>query len=1171
MEQVHGVDVRWMTQGSFKEKFNKPSYATNKTSGSSQPRQLPTESQASANTQTNTGTANNGQSGNRQEALPINGSNNSRRQTRSGSIDKTSPGPNGTPPHHRRNSWFSNISAKFSGSSSNSQAANAPAQQQAQTQPQPLSQSPTAQLEPVVPKITANRNAVLQHGLRPEGDGPYTPAPPKSGQAGFLGVFRRLSTSGTNTTPTGKLAHGLVERRILNVDRNRDRCPITELKDNKLRRVSFCVDVEIAPMPKYIAGEAESKPIDRTTKKIVEKGEGEALKNPKAAEAQKEAETDTKTEDTEEPKTQDSETGEATEDADAAKPQADEPVPAPKEMTRKKEKKKRSEEERKARKEKRRKLAEANGSVPVEIHYDSSDSSSDSPSSSGTPKTTSFPTINPVRIYRRCCQLRETPILKKITEQLGEGANTSATTGFVNTLDLSGYFMQLPDLITLGDYLAVVPVREVILDNSGLTDEGLRVILAGLLASKQPGFSRKKNKSLIEHHGVVERLSLKENNLGIDGWKHISLFIYMCRSLKQLDVSNIPFPRQPSANKNGSLSNGVYIPLGIADVLAKSFAERPAGSVLEIVNIGEIEPSMEQFGTIIDGLIQCGVSRLGVANNHLDRQGLQHIARYLEAGKCEGLDLGGIDLRDDIDIISSSIKENHPLWAISLAGCNLAPASLCKIFPVLTKLQNLRFIDLSHNHDLFDTRPSAVGALRRYLPQMEPLKRIHLQDVNMTAEQAIAIVEVVPEVHNLCHMNLLGNAEIVSLADAKTEEAKEEACALYASLMAATRISKSMICVDIEVPSAGASEIVKAMAKQVVAYCLRNLEQVHDTEVGSAVASALAEAHAESQDSSKPPSYPDVLAHLVGHDVLGQDEPGDDDDATADEDYVIGGTGVVKALTFCFENRGDDSRRQSGEFGRAIESNGVPDSQGPKLPTGGKAKDLSKHLLAGARKIRHRLQPALNKARATSTDDNNLRRLIFLDETLQGIIKRFEDEFPDTRESAEVPSEKKKQGAERPPSPSTAEDTTVTVSDGDDETEIHAAKPLSRSNSRLSKVLAEEEGRVHRAGHGFRSGVAGNTDVVNVIDDIGTDPNHVRVLTELAEDIGGELLELVKEKGAIRAFKEHKDLTVKGIKESDLEYWDTFVESQRKARANINLPETQQRYQTTDNDSAIAD
>lgn len=1190
MEQVHGVDVSWMTQGSPKDKFNKAAFTPIKSPVATvQPRSVPQNSPPKLSPSSTVEKVEvkhepkietNGKSNGRTEPIPVNGSSNARRMSRSGSVDK--PNSSSATPPHRRNSWFSNISAKFSGAVPQQ---NGQPQQPINHQQPPAQQHqpapPAANAEPIVPKITPTKNAVLQHGLKPEGDEPYTPAPPRSGQAGLLGVFRRLSSSsGGNSGPlgaAGKINHGLVERRILNVDRDRDRCPITELKDNKLRRVSFFVDVEIAPMPKYAEPEADTNSVDiAQKKKLSEKGEGEALKNPKVAEAQKEASSSsTESVGANDGKPREAEAKQAapTQNGTKRADSPDEQKAAPKDTTRKKEKKKRSEEERKARKEKRRRLAEESGAIPIEIHYDSSDSAE--LNGNGTPKTSTSPTINPVRIYRRCCQLRETPILKKITEQLSDPTNASAD-GVVNKIDLTGYFMQLQDLITLGDYLAVVPVKEIILQNSGLTDEGVRVILAGLLAAKHSEMARRRKAKHAheESGGVVERVVLKENKLGPDGWKHISLFIYKCRTLKYLDLSSIPFPRQASCNNNGALQNGVHIPLTIADIFAKALADRPAGAALEMLSIGETEPSMVQLGKIIDGVIKCGIKRLSTARNPLDEDGVAHVVRYLESGKCEGLDLGGIDLREHMDTLAASIKETDPLWALSISDCNLTPSSLCKMLPILSKLSNLVFIDLSHNHDLFQSTPSAVGLLRRYLPKMQTLKRLHLSDVNMTSEQAIAIVEIVPEARHLCHLSLLGNADIVALASAKTEEAQEEACALYASLMAATRLSRSMICVDIEVPNEEAGEIVKAMAKQVVAYCLQNIEHMHDAEINKAVATALAEAKGETVDT-RAPGYPDVLAHLVGNDVLVHDDI-EDDGSGPDEDYVIGGTGVVKALACCLKNRGDESRRASGEFFREMNAAEEEPFVGPRLPTGGKAKDLSKHLLAGARKIRLRLQPALNKARANPGDELNLRKLNFLDDTLQGIIKRFEDEYPDTREDIEEAVTKAPASQTETEilssSPPTLEDAVAGGSDGEDEAEPHT---LSRSNSILGKKLAEEEGRVHRAGHRFRSGFTDHIDLLSTLDDVENDPKHVHVFGELAEDVGGEFLELAKKKGAVQAFKEDREMLFSALKDSDPEYWERFVEAQGKARANIKLPADEKNEerlrQAQADESAIAD
>lgn len=485
----------------------------------------------------------------------------------------------------------------------------------------------------------------------------------------------------------------MVERKVLNVDNARERCDISELDEAKLRRVAFCVDVEIAPQPRY----------DDEPKLGRSKSDTQPDKN--SAQTPSGGAPD------------DAGAGESTGTSGASK---DKDTGATK---KKKEKKKKNEEERKARKEKKRKMAEANGTVPVEIRRASSDSSVASLDRSDAGLGLfHVPTINPVRIYRRCCQLRETPILKKVTEQLTDSSNWSPETGFVEKLDLSGYWMQLPDLITLGDYLAVVPVREIFLEGCGLTDEGLRVVLAGLLASKKPDFERRRYANYADHSaqgGVVERLVLKDNKIGPEGWRHLCLFIYLCRSISFLDLSGISFPhvaarRASQQNGESPLPDEAAPPSSdISHLLSKSLAGRLAGSHLELLNLGDTNPAMAQLGVIIDGAIQCGLRRLGLAHNNIDGEGVGHVARFLEAGKCEGLDLGGNDLRNHVETIVKAVPESHSLWALSLADCNLMPASVCKFFPTLAKLRDFRFIDLSHNQELCKEDTKTIQMLRR--------------------------------------------------------------------------------------------------------------------------------------------------------------------------------------------------------------------------------------------------------------------------------------------------------------------------------------------------------------------------------------------------------------------------------------------------------------------------
>lgn len=1172
MESVHGVDVSWLYS-------NKDHTA----------RQQTPSMHHSSTTETDSKITHNGHGHHEHEPAgpkPIpahrpgfsRSSSTEKMVTLNGALPKSgSPSPSSS----RRNSWLSSFSSKFSSPGAHTPQHTPPATTPAQTSTPPIPESPV----PTGP--SSPKNAILQHAAKTAGDVPYTPAPPKVGQPSFLAsALRRLSNSGGQlSTGVKATQHGLCERKVLNVDRNRERCHISELDQSKLRRVAFCVDVEIASGPRYKdeddAGD-EKKKERREKKRMVEKGEGNALKNPEAFVNDADCAVKVTEKATVELPVNDSTKEPAAETTTEMK---DDGLAGDKDTTKKKEKKKRSEEERKARKEKKRKLAEANGTVPVELIRNQSDSSlSGGASGTGTPRTQASPTTDPVRIYRRCCQLRETPILKKITEQLAVSTTAiGGHPGVVAKLDLTGYWLQLPDLITLGDYLAVVPVKELIMENCGLTDEGVRVVLAGLLAAKSPDWERKKLKKTkdgqVPQGGFVERIVFKDNSrIGREGWRYICTFIAMCRSLKSMDLSKVPFPQahtqaaSPAAPSAGHLArtSSTLSNTEVACLLSKALGERLAGREFELLNMAECGLTTEQLGGLIDGVIKSGLRRLGIAGNKITPEGMQHVARYIRNGKCEGLDLGGNDLSEQLGVIADALDEDNPLFALSLAHCSLTPDSLWTLFPALAKLKNFRFIDLSQNHELFDSKPSALSLLRRYLPKLLALKRIHLTDVSMTPEQAIALAEILPESPNLAHVNIMENPLIAALADAKGEADQEEACALYASLMAAVRVSQTIICIDIEVPTPDSSEVVKALAKQVVAYCLWNMESGPVAEISEDVAAVTAAS--EPHGGEKEVAVPDVLLHLVGH-VEGFHENHDDDEPAPDEDYVIGGTGVVKALGICLRNKGNDSRRPLSSD-RTLSTDTPERGSGSATPTtpvsGGKAKDMSKNLLGSARKIRARLQPALVKE-SRSNDRNNYMRLLFLDQTLEGMIKRFEDEFPETRlpstiTSPPLPDTTRSTPEEIDQDPlatsltSTSFDTERTLVEAplsEDEDGLHPM--LSRHNSDVSlasRALSQEEGRMHRFGQQFRRDIL-KPDMEQRELTPKEKPIHLQLLRAMVEELGGEELKnkllVGGEELLMKEISDEASYLRQQLKEMDPEGWEKFAESQEKAIRNQRL------------------
>lgn len=1025
-----------------------------------------------------------------------------------------SPAVNNKSSMSRRNSWISSISSKFSSGSTPPSRSHARDAQNAQEQ-----QSPTPKVD--TPNPFGAAYSPGREEKKDDQSSPVSASPPARTQPSFFqNALRRLSSSGGGSG-LGKLAtSGVVsQRRVMNIDQNRDRCRVPDLNQAKLRRVAFCVDVEIAGVSRREdseegrktsangkrSGREKAASPGKPDSNLKGKGEGAALKQPQAA-----AEVKDKTDS---PEGVDKKTDLSASSDDKASPPVKEP------STKKQEKKKKSEEERKERKGKKRRQAEANGTVPMQLTIDDSGTASGT-STPGTitSKTQDQPTTDPVRIYRRCCQLRETGVLKKLVEQISSPSSTLAESpGTVAVLDLTGFAMTLSDCITFSDWLAVVPVRKLILEECSLSDEAVRVILAGLLSTRtveqarlNRKHARKASKDTIHKHeryGVIEKLSLKNNpRIGPEGWRHIGLFVHLSKSLKAIDLSGIPFPKAPLTPNGPGLMRSPKAGPDVSKVFADALAQRFGGNRLEELLLSECNPSTEDVARICDAAISFGLRRLGLANNNLTREELEHVVRYIQTGHCEGLDLGGNDLQEHLELLAAAVDSKQPLYALSLADCSLIPSSISSLLQAFTKLPNFRFIDLSHNHGLFSSQPNALSMLRRYLPKMGELKRIHLADVNLTSEHAIALAEILAECPKLCHLNILENTELAKLAAAKDAADQEEACALYASLMTAVRVSRSLIAVDIEVPTSDNNEVVKALASQIVAYSLRNLER-------GALVEELPDNSVDPTSSDTPlVPVPDILLHLVGH-VEGASAPETDEPAT-DEDYVIGGTGVVKALGVCLGNADRHNNDSLGEISPPPSGASTPLRRVSAPNTSRRPRNMSKNLLESARKIRVRLQTALIREDQAGNDVNYreflslnlfisrrtnniyLGRLLFLDATLDGMIQRFEDEYPETRmpgnSTGAVPPVVVEAGSQHSSHDEVADETHTPdsgVHDGenldeavdadhflDDEEAGQYPIRLSRASSNTSlhsKALTTEEGRVHRFGQHVRRGILG--------------------------------------------------------------------------------------------------
>jgi hypothetical protein len=723
----------------------------------------------------------------------------------------------------RRNSWISNISSKFSSQPLPSPSIPQTTKSQANgTNAGPSSQSARDNLVTSPSQPTFNREAEeLQ---------PYVPQKPKeSANSFFSSITRRLSSNALGGNLRGIENGGMCARRVLNVNQGRERCLLPELDSSKLRRVAFSVDVEIASGPRYKDDDGNASRLKKVKeKKSKDRGEGDALKNPQAVTERKEqldaaAAAAKSTEDAAAAAAANNVTSPET-SPERATASEEASIPQPEDFARQE------------RKEKKRQKAEDSGQLPRELTAVAPThkvpSTIPTPYASGTSTPKDRPTTDPVRIYRRCCQLRESPILKRITEQLmAEDCTSPEDPGTVVQLNLTGSRLQLADFVTLSDWLAIVPVKRLLLEDADISDEGLRVVLAGLLASKKPEPTRRRNGTRQipskPTGGIVEKLILKNNpRISKIGWKHISIFLYMCRSIKALDVSMLHFPQDlPPVEAEDTTKPPIQMPkstgnpFDAADTLCKALSGRLGGARLEEITMAECGLVPYQIRKIVDGATTCGIARLGFAGNKLDDEGFEHILHYVRSGVCHALDLGSNDLRGKLGKLAEALKHNPncPVWGLGLAESNLDTNSLRELLPTLTTLPSFRFIDISHNRNLFEGDVSTLQLLRRYLPKLNELKRLHLVDVGLSVKQAISLAEVshvcteschqivanvtqvIPEGPSLAHLTILENPQLSALSQATDEDSQEEACALYASLCAAARVSKSLVCIDVDV------------------------------------------------------------------------------------------------------------------------------------------------------------------------------------------------------------------------------------------------------------------------------------------------------------------------------------------------------------------------------------
>ncbi|CEH17105.1 Predicted myosin-I-binding protein [Ceraceosorus bombacis] len=164
------------------------------------------------------------------------------------------------------------------------------------------------------------------------------------------------------------------------------------------------------------------------------------------------------------------------------------------------------------------------------------------------------------KLYRECCRTREEYPLKKM-RAVFEDAQRSAPPA-LRTMDLSFVPLDRAAIEPISDLLSIdFSLQKLVLENCGLTDDGLKSILHALLVS-----------------GTLPTLSLAANRrIKYHGWRFVGIFMRRARALRYLDLSENSINKASLEHITGAIARSTPLLKGSADNEDSKDASAPEG------------------------------------------------------------------------------------------------------------------------------------------------------------------------------------------------------------------------------------------------------------------------------------------------------------------------------------------------------------------------------------------------------------------------------------------------------------------------------------------------------------------------------------------------------------------------------------------------------------------
>lgn len=384
----------------------------------------------------------------------------------------------------------------------------------------------------------------------------------------------------------------------------------------------------------------------------------------------------------------------------------------------------------------------------------------------------------PDQIYTRCCHLREIMPIRNILKQLQGQLAPIPRVRVANTKPT------LVEIQAFSDFLTVVPVSSLILDNHILTDEMIRLIMVGILRSRD-----------------IARLTFVNTRMGPLGWQYLCSFLANCK--KSLLAINLSCTSPSTAPHRVPAFTREDM-----DWCLLSEALKEMGT-LEELDIGGTMIKIEDLRKLIEQGFKQG-RILGLANNNLGHDDVKYIAAWAQKPESQlmGINLSGNDLSREEDwSIVQEFMRNPRIYQLILRNSKLSHMHASHLMQAITPSQarksNLRQLDLSYNPELF---PHLIDMLAVALPNFQYLSRLQIEHCNLTSDTIVTLCEAISHCHRLAYLSVLGNNKL-------NESAATALCV-------AVHLSRSICTVEADIDE---SSVV--LRQQLATYCIQNLEK----------------------------------------------------------------------------------------------------------------------------------------------------------------------------------------------------------------------------------------------------------------------------------------------------------------------------------------------------------